>query len=201
MRTIHHNAKIIPARYIPAYDEHIYEYGELSEEAKQTALDEWVDSGIPRGNFDQSLDEILDALDKFSGIAGIDWHIDDYYRVHLSRTVETYDWLSTIDDTGLWCSIDICEAWNRHVGNMIEYAAEMEDDEGVFSLDNETVLSLDKEIDAALADIEAVTNRNIDAEYDYYVYDPADAFKNACDSYGYEFEEDGTIRTDYLNCA
>ncbi len=194
MRTIHHNAEIIPARFIPEYDEYIYEYSELSEEAKQTALEEWVDSGIPRGEFDSSLDEILGALDTFSRTAGVDWQIDAYNRVHLSRTDETYDWLSTVVDTGLWCSIDICEAWNKHVDAMLQYAADTEEDEGAF-------LSLDNEINAALADIEDVTNRNIDAEYDYYVYDPANAFENACDCNGYEFEENGTIRTDYLNCA
>lgn len=187
MRTIHHNAEIIPARYIPAYDEHVYEYSELSEDAKSTALSEWVDTCDNISRFNSDLDEIINAVKDFTGYVGADWTIDSWHNIAFCFTYEIE--YATYSDNGFYASIDIADEWNRHVDRMLElYAAYQDADDG-----KAEYKALMSEVCAALDDVRRVTQRNINDSWDYWVYDPADAFKNVCDSYGYEFDEDGNL--------
>lgn len=200
MRTIHHNAEIIPARYIPAYDEYVYEYSELSEEAKQTALEEWVDSGEPRAMFESSTDESCAAIDHFCREIGLDWSIDGYYNVTLSDTCETE--YVRVEDTGFYTSIDLCDIWNKNVYEMLDLYIEYAETEHDTNADQDAAeRALREKVSSVLDELGKVATRNIQDEWDYYIYDPANALKNVCDSYGYEFYEDGTVCTDYLNCA
>ena len=187
MRTIHHNAEVIPARYIPAYDEYVYEYSELSEDAKSNALNFWVESCDNISHFNSNLDDILDAVKDFAGYVGADWVIDSWHNISFCFTYEIE--YATFSHNGFYASMDIADEWNRHVNRMLElYAAYQESDDG-----KAEYKALMSEVCAALDDVRRVTQRNIDDSWDYWIYDPEKAFEAECSIQGFEFDEDGDL--------
>ena len=187
MRTIHHNAEVIPARYIPAYDEYVYEYSELSEDAKSNALSNWVESGDNISHFNSNLDEILDAVKDFTGYVGADWVIDSWHNISFCFTYEIE--YATFSHNGFYASMDIADEWNRHVDRMLElYAAYQESDDG-----KAEYKALMSEVCAALDDVRRVTQRNINDSWDYWIYEPEKAFEAECSIQGFEFDEDGDL--------
>lgn len=189
MRTIHHDAVVIPA-----YDETVYEYGELSDDAKENAFNNWIESGENRRQFEIALDEILDAVKGFCGVIGLDWDIDAWNNVSLSLDCDTE--FMRFSDTGFYASMDIADAWNRHVDNMLELYVALLDNVGT-PLENAKQRDLKREVEAALEDVREVTQRNIDTEWNYWIYEPKEAFEEfgRFDGFGdeQEYTEDGEI--------
>ena len=189
MRTVH-----FPEKIIPAYDVDVFEYDELSDEAKDRAFDNFVSEGEPEFQLELTLNEIFDALCAFDRETGVESEIDGWNVLNLSA--RSFDKMYTngfqkLEDTGICYSMDICDAWNAHVGKLSElwetwYAAEYGDPS------YEAEEALDAEIRAALHDVGAITQRNIDAEVDYYTNHRAEFFEEF-DAYEHEYTADGEI--------
>lgn len=189
MRTVH-----FPEKIIPAYDVDVFEYDELSDEAKDRAFDNFVASGEPEFQLELTLNEIFDALCDFDRETGVESEIDGWNVLHLSaRSLDKMyaNGFQKLEDTGICYSMDICDAWNAHVGKLSElwetwYSAEYGDPS------YEAAEALDAEIRAALHDVGAITQRNIDAEEDYYTNHRAEFFEefDACE---HEYTADGEI--------
>lgn len=189
MHTIH-----FPEKIIPAYDVEVFEYDELSDDAKERAFDNFVASGEPQFQLEMAIDEIFSALCDFDRETGVEAEIDCYNVLHLrARSFERlYDkGFQKLEDTGICYSMDICDAWNAHVEKLSElwetwYSAEY----GEPSYEAED--ALDAEIRAALRDVGVATQRNIDAEVDYYTNHRAEFFEEF-DADEHEYTADGEI--------
>lgn len=105
---------------------------------------------------------IYSALDHFAATVGAAISRDPSGCVTLSRTDDTYSWLSTVIDDGTGFSAEICDEWNAHVDRMLELYDELQRDEGEpYFVVQTYAAALDAEIDKALADVARVANRVI----------------------------------------
>lgn len=191
MRTIHH-----PEVVIPAYDEEVYTYDELPQEAKDKAFEEWVESGANRDQYNFACEDIGECLNDFCKATGAEWRFDSYDIVYVEAPSSTWGTYpesvradSPLKDNGFCYSMDICDAWNAHFPRIGElYAAYMDSDQYTDEA-YEAEKAYSVEVLAALEDVEKAARKLTEAEWDYWIYNDRTAFEDfKADANEYDLE-------------
>ena len=116
-------------------------YDELDDAAKARAFSDWMEEREAdpyRGQVfaDTCEAEIWEAvrdLEKEIAAANVEWRYNPWYSCDFDceYKIRDIDWIDPDEmepakDNGVWCSMDICDAWNAHIGriNAISHAVD-----------------------------------------------------------------------------
>ena len=189
MRTVY-----IPEKIIPAMEFGVYDYSELSEEAKEAAFLEFATEKTLLHYLELAREDIYGALNDFCDKIHASYICDGYGLILITPgRSRGYDDISyvKVEDTGLCYSIDICELWNAHVEALAAlYDAYAEDP--YCDAAEAAYKELGTAVRFVFRMIELCVERADEAEADYYYYDPRQFFEDF-DAYEHEYTEDGVI--------
>lgn len=194
MRTIHHEERVIPA-----YDETVYGYDDLSAEAKANAFANFRDSGEGERLYHDFIDDMAGYLNDFCRATGAHFEIDAWNNARVWASVDDifeYDRPRPVRyvprSKYVDCyEMDIADAWNAHMERLQELDAYLNSDECEDT--RSAYRAICDEIYDACHDVAKVCSDSINGNYDYYMSDTDDDFFLEWDAYEHEYTEDGEI--------
>lgn len=188
--TIHHEEQHIPARTIPAYDEMLYSFDELSGSAKTSAFDAYLDTQ-GNWNIDFAISDIRDGakyvLDQIGAEFGRlhDWaYATQCHGAHFTSSSCHPTSFHAIDN-GDWASAEFADAYNERAPRLRTLAAVAGRYERIYDdlytsgnytkahEYNRLALSFDEalydEFNSILYDLARLFDRLCTSKYDYYL--------------------------------
>lgn len=181
---IHH-----PERIIPAYDETLYSFDELTDDAKDRATRRWIEENAAirfddeSWEISQELDYVLDQLPDTPHMTH-----DKGGNLYLSVMCPE-EWAihptGTLTDTGMCYSMDFAEAYNKHADEIDRLADILNDTDYDDPAYDDLCGDLCGAINAALEAVATAYNDDVNGEYDA-LFD-GEAFRDGyCDEYLYD---------------
>jgi len=119
----------------------LFEYWELNDDAKNRVISEYADERANDPYFDQFFSdsyerdiwECVHELEKSITGANVKWSYNRWYSCDFDceYSINDIDWLSpdvmrTIENTGYYASMDLCDAWNKHMRKLNAFAMKHE---------------------------------------------------------------------------